>query len=95
MAGSSQQELEIPFTGFFCGVIALSILFTWLHNNTDGSIWTAVFFHWVYTYSAQIIASGVTRSSLYNWLEYLPYILITVVVVTVWGAGTLVRRRIF
>lgn len=93
MVGTSQHELEIPFTGFLCGVTALSILFTWLHNNTGGSIWTAIFFHWIYTYAAQVIASGVTRSSLYNWLEYVPYILIAVVVVAVWGPKTLVRMK--
>ena len=32
--------------------MALSVLFTWLHNNTSGSVWTAVFFHWICTCSA-------------------------------------------
>ena len=59
--GTSQHELNVPFVGFFGGLISISVLFAWLHNHTRGSIWTAVFFHWIYTYAAQVIATGVTR----------------------------------
>jgi membrane protease YdiL (CAAX protease family) len=85
MVGTSQHELEIPFVGFTVGLIALSILFTWLHNHTGGSIWTAIFFHWIYTYMAQVIASGVTRSPVYNWIEFLPYIIEAVIIVAIWA----------
>ncbi len=88
MVGTSQHELHIPFPGFLFGIVALSILFTWLHNNTGRSIWTAIFFHWIFTYSSQVIASGVTRSPLYNWLEYVPLILTAMIVVIVWRPKT-------
>jgi membrane protease YdiL (CAAX protease family) len=83
MVGTSQYALKIPFIGFLCGLIALSVIFTWLHNNTNGSIWTAIFFHWIYTYTAQVVASGATRSPLYNWLEYLPYIVAALLVMLI------------
>jgi len=85
MVGTSQHELAIPFVGFVVGVMAQSIIYTWLHNKTNASIWTAIFFHWISTYSAQVIASGVSRSSAYNWLEYLPYIIIAFVVIWIWN----------
>lgn len=85
MVGTSQHELGIPFLGFTVGLIALSILFTWLHNHTGGSIWTAIFFHWIYTYMAQVVASGVTRSVIYNWIEFLPYIIEAVIIVAIWA----------
>jgi membrane protease YdiL (CAAX protease family) len=91
MLGTSQHELAIPFVGFLVGLMAVSVLFTWLHNNTAGSIWTAIFFHWIYTYSAQVVSSGVTRSVLYNWLEYVPYLLIAVMVVLFWKPQALER----
>ena len=84
MVGTSQSVLGIPFLGFACGVTATSVIYAWLHNNTSGSVWTAVFFHWMYTYSMQVVATGVVRSGLYNWLEYLPYILIAALVAAVW-----------
>ena len=83
--GTSQHELNIPFIGFFFGAIAMSVLFAWLQNHTGNSIWTAVFFHWIYTYAMQVIATGVTRNPLYNWLEYTPYILIAVVIAWIWN----------
>jgi membrane protease YdiL (CAAX protease family) len=93
MVGTSQHELRIPFIGFLVGLIALSLLFTWLHNNTGGSIWTAVFFHWLYTHAGQVVASGVTRSPAYNWLEYSPFVLAAVIVVIVWGPKGLSKAK--
>lgn len=83
--GTSQHELNVPFLGFFSGITALSILFAWLQYHTGGSIWTAVFFHWIFTYAVQVITTGITRSPLYNWLEYAPYVLAAVVITWSWN----------
>jgi hypothetical protein len=93
MVGTSQHELAMPFIGLVGGVMAVSILFTWLHNNTHGSLWTAVFFHWVYTYLVQVVASGVTRRPLYNWVEYLPYCVVALIVVMIWKPHKLMAER--
>jgi len=93
MVGTSQHELQFSFISFTAGLIALSILFTWLNNNTDNSIWTAVFFHWLFTYNSQVVASYVTRSPLYNWLEYSPYILVALIVLIVWGPKRLLKNQ--
>jgi membrane protease YdiL (CAAX protease family) len=93
MVGTSQRETQTPFVAFLVGITALSILFTWLYNNTGRSIWTVVFFHWLYTYSGQVVASSVTRSPVYNWLEYSPYILAALIVVIVWGPSTLRKKQ--
>jgi hypothetical protein len=89
MLGASESESHIPFIGFLCGISAVSILFTWLHNNTRGSLWTAIFFHWMYTYAAQVVSSSVQRSTLYNWLEYTPFILAAIIVTAMWRPKTL------
>lgn len=91
MVGTSQNVLGIPFAGFAAGLMAVSVLFTWLHNNTKGSLWTAVFFHWIYTCAAQVVATGVHRTAFYNWFEYVPYIVIAVGILTVWGPRFLSR----
>ena len=85
MVGTSQHELNMPFVGFFFGLMAHSILYAWLQNHTDNSIWTAIFFHWIFTYAAQVTATGVTRSALYNWLEYAPYIILAIVIALIWN----------
>jgi uncharacterized protein len=93
MVGTSQHELAIPFVGFVGGLTAVSILFTWLHNSTNGSIWTAIFFHWAYTYFIQVVSSGVTRTPLYNWLEYLPYCVVALIIVIIWRPHKLMAER--
>lgn len=83
--GTSQNVLDFPFLGFLFGVTCQSVLYAWLHNHTERSIWTAVFFHWIYTFAGQVVATGVTRSPLYNWLEYIPFFVSAIFVAILWS----------
>jgi len=91
MVGTSQHELGVPFLGFLIKLMASSVLYTWLFNNTQKSLWSAILLHWLYTYAAQVLSSGVTRSPLYNWFDCLPYVIMAVVVVLIWKPRTLSR----
>jgi uncharacterized protein len=93
MVGTSQYELRIPFIGFLIGFPASSILYTWLYNNTKQSLWSAILLHWLFTYPAQVLSSGIIRSPLYNGLEYLPYVLMAAIVVLIWKPQTLSRPQ--
>jgi hypothetical protein len=93
MVGTSQHELGIPFIGFLLIMSANSLFYTWLYNNTQQSLWSAILLHWLYTYAALVVSSGVTRSPLYNWLECLPYVIMAAIVVLVWKPQTLSRQR--
>ena len=75
-------------------ILAISILYIWLYNNTQQSLWSAILLHWLYTYAAQVVSSGVTRSPLYNWLECLPYVVMAFVVVLIWNAPMLSHHTI-
>jgi membrane protease YdiL (CAAX protease family) len=74
-------------------ILAISILYIWLYNNTQQSLWSAILLHWLYTYAAQVLLSGVIRSPLYNWLEYLPYVTMAAIVVLIWKPQTLSRSQ--
>ena len=93
MVGTSQHELHLPFIGFLLGTVAVSILMTWVNNNTRNSMWAAIFLHWLYTYVVQVNSSGVTRSVAYNWLEFLPYILMAFVVMVIWKPASFTINR--
>jgi len=93
MVGTSQHEWGLPFFGFLVGLMANSIIYTWLYNNTHQSLWSAILLHWLWTYATQVLYSGVTRSPLYNWLECLPYVIMAVVVVLIWKPQTLSRSQ--
>jgi membrane protease YdiL (CAAX protease family) len=93
MVGTSNNELGLPFIGFLVGFMANSILYTWLYNNTKQSIWSAILLHWLYTCAFQVMSTCVTRSPLYNWLEYLPYVIMAAIVVLIWKPQTLSRPQ--
>jgi uncharacterized protein len=93
MVGTSQHELGIPFIGFLVGFMANSILYTWLYNNTEQSLWSAILLHWLFTYAVTVVFAGVIRSPLYNWLEYLPYVIMAFIVVLIWKPKTLNRPQ--
>jgi len=93
MVGTSQHELDIPFMGFLIQMTASSILYTWLYNNTQQSLWSAILLHWLYTYAVLVLSSGIIRSPLYNGLEYLPYVLMAAIVVLIWKPQTLSRAQ--
>jgi uncharacterized protein len=93
MVGTSQHELDIPFMGFLIQMMASSILYTWLYNNTQQSLWSAILLHWLYTYAVLVLSSGIIRSPLYNGLEHLPYVLMAAIVVLIWKPQTLSRPQ--
>jgi membrane protease YdiL (CAAX protease family) len=83
MVGTSQHELALPFGSFMLKIIATSIIYTWLFNKTQKNLWSAIFFHWIFTYASLVVDSDVVRSPLYNWLESLPFLIIALVVVLI------------
>lgn len=87
--GTSQHELHLPIAAFLVGTACVSVLMTWVNNNTQNSIWAAILFHWLYTYTVQVNSTGIARSTSYNWLEIMPYLLMALVVVIVWGQKNL------
>ena len=94
MVGTLQHELGLLFIGFLVGFMANSVCYTWLYNNTKKSLWSAILFHWLFTYATQVVSSGVIRSPLYNWLEYLPYVIMALFVLIIRGPKRLTRLAI-
>lgn len=79
--GDFHYELALPFLPFLLTHTSLSLVYTWLHNHTGGSLWTAIFFHWLHTYAATVVDSGAVRSPLYNWTEFLPFLAVSIFIV--------------
>lgn len=76
MVGSSQYEFNIPFLVFLVSVTSTSYIYTYIYIRTKQSLFSAIFIHWIYTYVIQVVSSSVIRSDLYNWLEFVPSLLI-------------------
>lgn len=57
ISGTSQSQLGAPlpsFLWFTVQVIALTVIYTWFHRNTNGSVWSAIFLHFMTAFAAMI-----------------------------------------
>lgn len=76
MIGTSQHDFNIPFIPFMISIISSSFIYTYLYYKSNGSLFAAILLHWITTYFLQVIASQITRTTDYNFLECLPAVII-------------------
>jgi len=85
---------------FYISVVRISILMTWLHNNSNSNIFVALTYHSIGN-SIKIIVDGegVSAAALSSGEHYYLIIqfIIVLVVVIIWGPKTLTRslKKIF
>jgi membrane protease YdiL (CAAX protease family) len=90
-----QQYGMIEFVFFFMAAIGTSILFTWVYNNTKGSLLIMILFHTFTNFSVfffpqqlQIGALPITR------LVYVVLVwIMAIAVLNTWGSHKLVRQK--
>jgi membrane protease YdiL (CAAX protease family) len=76
MPGTSQYDFNMPFLSFMISVVFSSFVYTYVYIESHGSLFSAILLHWVATYIMQVIGTQATRSVTYNYLEFLPSLLI-------------------
>jgi len=86
--GSSQADMS--FLSFTVSTVSISILYTWLLNNTRGSVLLAYLFHAAQNTWSWIIAVD-HASSLVNWSGAWILLVLAIIVVITNGAENLSR----
>lgn len=89
--GSSQADMS--FLSFTISTVSITILYTWLLNNTRGSVLLAYLFHASQNTWSQIIAVD-HANSLIDWAGALILLVLAVIVVVTNGAENLSRKSI-
>lgn len=84
-----QQYASMPFWGFLSNTVMLSIIMTWLYNNTNRSILSAVAFHVVINISPQIFPFAQTDIGIY--FNIILNICLALAIVIRYGHGELKR----
>ena len=74
---------------FMVGVVPLTIVFSWIFNNTSRSTLAVILFHSMVNFTGELFA--VTERA--DALSILLWALAAIGVVALWGAGTLTGRR--
>jgi uncharacterized protein len=76
MNGTSQHEFGIPFIPFLISVTSSAIVYTYVYNRSKESLFSAILLHWLGTYILQVIVSTILRTTIYNFLECIPGLII-------------------
>lgn len=91
--GANQQNMDMDL--FYIGTISSSILMTWLYNNSKSNIFVAMTFHSIGN-SIIIIADaegvGQTAMKAGEFYSVIAQLVITLLVVILWGPKTLTRK---
>jgi len=74
--GTSQHEFNVPFFPFMILIISSAFVYTYIYIKSNGSLFTAILLHWLFTYIFQVIASQISRTTIYNLLECIPALMI-------------------
>ncbi len=88
VAGTTQHT--VPIWEFVAQTIVVAIAYTWLYNNTGGSILVAMLFHAVNSFTAAVIP--LWTSEIGRWIHLAILILVVGAIVLIWGSKTLVRK---
>jgi membrane protease YdiL (CAAX protease family) len=86
MAGTSQSYM--PFPGFLLFTIPLTVIFTWVHNQTGGSILLVMLLH-----GAVNTTLGLVRITVMDGWACAAWLVLAVLVTVLPGRGRSVRRE--
>lgn len=89
---SSEGFSCIHFVLFMIGIVAASILFTWLYNNTKGSLCIAIMFH--AAINTALFCMPVDRIDLYSLTVALMWV-VAIAVVRAFGPERLAREPFY
>lgn len=82
---------NIPIWGFILGTIFLSILYTWIYNNTGRSILAILLFHTMSNLSHFIFpAMATTLGGLYSVILN---VVVVIIILIIWGPKKMVREQ--
>jgi membrane protease YdiL (CAAX protease family) len=76
-------QAAIPMYQFFLQTLVLSIFYTWLHNNTAGSVLIAGLFHAVSNTAAAVIPFWVSNFG--RWIDFGILVVMATIVIWRWG----------
>lgn len=88
LTGSSQSDWS--FINFLISTVAMTILYTWLYNNTRGSVLLAYLFHAAANTWSQVFSIDHANQAL-NWIITGLLVLVAVIVVGLKGTENLSR----
>ncbi len=82
-----------PFASFAIRAVALTILFTWIYNNTRGSVLLAYFMHAAFNTWTHVFSIETATNPFQDWMMTVVMVIVAVIVVAFSGAENLSRTN--
>lgn len=79
IAGTNYHEHQLLFFTSMITITSSCFIFTYIYIKTNQNLFTAVLFHWAYTFFLDAAHSGIVRTDLFNALQFVPALLIGLV----------------
>ena len=89
---SSSDQAAAGFPVFMIGVIAGAVIFTWLFNNTRGSVLLVMLFHTFINMWIEVFPAPAADQAVAQWCFNALLLLLAVALVAVFGAARLSRK---
>ena len=88
-----RQEMyyNVPIWGFVLGTIFFSIIFTWVYNNTGGSILAALLLHT--TGNLAHFVFPITATELGGLYSLILNLIVVIIILAIWGPRRMVREK--
>jgi membrane protease YdiL (CAAX protease family) len=89
--GTYQNGLGVSsrdFWLFMLGIVATTIIMTWIYNNNQRSTLSAVLYHFIVNFTGELVELS-ERAELYHFLLL---VIVAILVVIIWGPKTLIRH---
>jgi membrane protease YdiL (CAAX protease family) len=80
-------QAAIPIYQYILQTIVLSVFYTWLYNNTGGSVLIAIVFHTTSNISAAVVPFWATE--LGRWIHFGILLVTAIVILLIWGSKRL------
>ncbi len=90
----SHPMSTLPWYAFLINVVAISVIYTWLYNNTRGSLLLVTLFHAVSNTVAFVLNAALTEDAFVLHYQLLSGVIVlaAALLTVVYGAGALSRR---
>jgi len=95
--GFGQHDNHLPYGQFFITIVLVSVIITWLQNNTRGSLVPAFITHALFALTGEVLPLIETSSA--GQVDYTAWIItnvlllvVVIVIVSVWGYEKLIKQ---